>query len=235
MPKFRVKYTREGLLSFLSHLHIIRLWQRAFARAEISVQMTQGYSPRPKLAFGPPLSVGHTSETEYLDVDIDEAISARQLIDRINDTLPEGIRVVHARRARPRESAISASIKAFIYTITVPGRLLGSTIDEAVLRAETRLAHFMDKDELVIERPRKGRIQHIDLRRTATNIVVVRDNSNVSISITIDLTHGASPKPEEVLLNVFGIDGTAAANVRIRRIDAVFRSAADTGRANKIL
>ena len=112
MPKFRVKYTRDGLLSFLSHLDIIRLWQRTFARAEISVEMTQGFSPRPKMAFGPPLSVGHTSEAEYIDVDVNEAISALHLTDRLNDTLPDGVHVVHARRAMPRESAISASIQA---------------------------------------------------------------------------------------------------------------------------
>jgi radical SAM-linked protein len=223
------------MLSFVSHLDVIRLWQRALARAEIRVEMSQGFSPRPKLGFGPPLAVGHSSQAEYFDIDVNEAISSQQLIDRLNQTLPEGIHIAHARRILPREPAVSAAIQTFVYQVTLPHRLLGPGVHEAAECAREKLTVFMDTDDVVIERSRKGRIQQIDLHKTITDIVVAQDDSAVSISMTIDLTQGAYPKPEEVLLKVFGIDPANVAQAKIRRMDATFQPATGRGRANRVL
>ncbi len=223
------------MLSFLSHLDVIRLWQRALARAKINVEMTQGFSPRPKLGFGPPLSVGHSSRSEYLDADINEAISSQQLAERLNETLPDGIHVLHARRLRPGESSAAAAIQAFVYNVTVPHGLFGATVEASIATAQTRLDEFDRTETHMIERPRKGRIQHIDLRKTVSDIAISRDDPNLLISMTIDLTQGAYPKPEEVLTNIFKIDLKDIATVGIRRTDAKFRPTTGRGRPNRVL
>jgi len=222
MPKFRIKYTRDGLLSYLSHLDIIRLWQRTFARSCIEIEMSQGHSPRPKIGFGPPLAVGHRSDAEYLDANVKGAVSAQQLVSRLNEALPDDIRVVHARRVLPREAAVAACIEAIQYRADVADHLIcdGSGDGE---RAQALLEEFEQCEEVTIERFRKGRIQRIDLRKTVRAIELARRDSFVTICILIDLTQGAYPKPEEVLQKVFCIADESVGEIEIRRVDVRFR------------
>jgi len=220
MPKFRFKYAKHGLLSYLSHLDMIRLWQRAFARANVRLEMSQGHSPRPKLGFGPPLSVGHSSDVEYLDASVRDAAVTSRLAADLNEVLPADIRVVNVRRLLPREAAVSAGIETIVYRVKVATRLIGS--DEGKTPREM-LDEFLARDDVVIERERKGRIQQIDLRRTVRDISVVSENGSTVITMAIDLTRGAYPKPEEVLRAVFRVVNTLVDDIEIRRIDVRFR------------
>ena len=56
--RFRVKYEVKGHLSFLSHLEMMRLWQRALLRSGLPIAWSQGFNPRPKLSLGPAKGVG---------------------------------------------------------------------------------------------------------------------------------------------------------------------------------
>jgi len=220
MPKFRFKYTKNGLLSYLSHLDMIRLWQRAFARANVRIEMSQGYSPRPKLGFGPPLSVGHSSDVEYLDASVRDAAVTSRLAADLNEVLPADIRVVNVRRLLPREAAVSAGIETIVYRVKVATRLIGS--DEGKTAREM-VDEFFARDEVVIERERKGRIQQIDLRKTVRDISVVSEHGSTVVTMAIDLTRGAYPKPEEVLRAVFRVVDRLVSDIEIRRVDVQFR------------
>jgi len=223
MPKFRIKYTVTGLLAYLSHLDMIRLWQRAFVRANVQLEMSKGHSPRPKLGFGPPLAVGHSSDAEYLDASLKEAVGAYRLVADLNDVLPAGIRVVNARRVIPREPAVSASIDAIAYRVKVGVHLLDAAGRDPLEVAHERLDQFAARDDVVIERARKGRIQRIDLRKTVRDIAVVPDEAGMAVTMVIDLTHGSYPKPEEVLKAVFDVSDISVSDVKVRRVDARFR------------
>ena len=222
MPKLRIKYTRDGLLSYLSHLDMVRLWQRAFVRANIPIEMSQGHSPRPKLSFGPPLAVGYTSAAEYLDATVKDAVSTRDVVARLNEVLPEDIRVVHARRMMPREAAVSASINAITYQVKVPAELIGGA-GEGGCACEL-VDEFRATDELVIERVRKGRIQRIDLRVAVRDIAVDFHANLATVTIVIELGRGPYPKPEEVLRAVFRLGAPSLSEVDIHRADVGFRT-----------
>ena len=60
---------------FISHLDMMRTFERAFRRADLPVAFTQGFNPRPKISFTPALSVGITSSSEYMDVEFYEDVS----------------------------------------------------------------------------------------------------------------------------------------------------------------
>jgi len=204
----------------LSHLDMIRLWQRAFARANVRIEMSQGYSPRPKLGFGPPLSVGHSSDVEYLDASVRDAAVTSRLAADLNEVLPADIRVVNVRRLLPREAAVSAGIETIVYRVKVATRLIGS--DEGKTAREM-VDEFFARDEVVIERERKGRIQQIDLRKTVRDISVVSEHGSTVVTMAIDLTRGAYPKPEEVLRAVFRVVDRLVSDIEIRRVDVQFR------------
>ena len=91
----RLLFTKTGEAVWMSHLDLMRLFQRAFKRAGLPLKHTQGYNPRPSVSIALPLSVGVESVCELLDFDLDgESVSCQQITDLLNGALVPGIRVL---------------------------------------------------------------------------------------------------------------------------------------------
>ena len=91
----RVLFEKRGNAVWISHLDLMRLFQRAFKRAGLPLKHSQGFNPRPYVAVALPLSVGVESCCELLDFDLDgEAVSCDEIRDRLNAALVDGIRVL---------------------------------------------------------------------------------------------------------------------------------------------
>lgn len=91
----RLLFEKTGSAVWISHLDLMRLFQRAFKRAGLSLKHTQGFNPRPSVSIALPLSVGVESQCELLDFDIDgEKISNEEIRNRLNNALVCGVRVI---------------------------------------------------------------------------------------------------------------------------------------------
>ena len=92
----RLLFEKTGSAVWISHLDLMRLFQRAFQRACLPLKHTQGYNPRPSVSIALPLSVGVESRCELLDFDLDGvSVSCEEITQRLNQTLVSGI-VVHS-------------------------------------------------------------------------------------------------------------------------------------------
>ena len=78
---------------FISHLDLMRLFQRAFKRAGLPLTHTQGFNPRPSVSIALPLSLGAESHCELLDFDLEQPVPLEDIRDRLNAALIDGIRV----------------------------------------------------------------------------------------------------------------------------------------------
>ena len=93
----RLLFEKTGNAIWISHLDLMRLFQRAFKRAGLSLTHTQGYSPKPSVSIAMPLSVGVESVCELLDFDLEgDAVSDDEIVARLNQTLVDGVRVLQA-------------------------------------------------------------------------------------------------------------------------------------------
>lgn len=91
----RVLFEKVGNAVWISHLDLMRLFQRAFKRAGLPLKHSQGFNPRPYVAVALPLSVGVESHCELLDFDLDgDPIPCDEIRDRLNGALVDGIRVL---------------------------------------------------------------------------------------------------------------------------------------------
>lgn len=91
----RALFEKTGNAIWISHLDLMRLFQRAFKRAGLPLTHTQGFNPRPSVSIALPLSVGIESVCELLDFDLDGvSVSCDEIKDRLNDALVEGVRVI---------------------------------------------------------------------------------------------------------------------------------------------
>lgn len=91
----RLLFEKTGKAIFISHLDLMRLFQRAFKRAGLPLTHTQGFNPRPSVSIALPLSVGVESGCELLDFDLyGEPVDNTQILDRLNGALVEGVKVL---------------------------------------------------------------------------------------------------------------------------------------------
>jgi radical SAM-linked protein len=94
MPKLRLRFEKTGRAKYISHLDLMRTFQRAFVRAGVDVKHSEGFNPHPYISIVLPLQLGSESLCEYLDTEING--SKEEAIAGLNRTLPEGIRIVSA-------------------------------------------------------------------------------------------------------------------------------------------
>lgn len=91
----RLLFEKKGNAVWISHLDLMRLFQRAFKRAGFSLTHTQGFNPRPSVSIALPLSVGTQSVCELLDFELDGVgVSCSEILHKLNQTLVDGIRVL---------------------------------------------------------------------------------------------------------------------------------------------
>lgn len=151
--KYRVHFEKKEYARYLSHLDLIRIFERAFRRAGISIAYSEGFNPHPKFSFGPALSLGHASDAEYFDVSvIGHKTSGFETL--LNRSLPQGMSVIQVKEVTPSAPALTKSINTFDYQIN----LLGHTLENS------RIDVLLTSQSLVVSRTTKGVEKQINIR-----------------------------------------------------------------------
>jgi len=114
--RFRVRFAKCDPMRLTSHLDVTRAVQRGMRRADIGVAYSQGFSPHPRIAFGPPLPLGETGEAEYFDALLSEA-PGEGWLDRLNKCLPEGLEALEGNLIEKSAPSLMASVNAAAYAI----------------------------------------------------------------------------------------------------------------------
>ena len=93
MSEYRMLFSKEGTAAYISHLDLLRTFQRVFIRAGLVIRHSSGFHPHPVMSFVLPLSVGQSSNCELLDFETVEDLDAA-FPERLNPFLPEGVRIL---------------------------------------------------------------------------------------------------------------------------------------------
>ena len=94
MSKLRLLFVKEKQASYISHLDLIRTFQRAFPRTELEIKHTQGFHPHPILSIVLPLPVGQSSDCELLDFEVTQDTDGSGIADKLNTGMPSGLKVL---------------------------------------------------------------------------------------------------------------------------------------------
>lgn len=100
MSKMRleVRFSKKGILKNISHLDVVRLFQRAVRRAQLPVSLSQGYTPHYRIGFGEALKLGIESENEKAIFMLDSWMDSGEFKKRLNEKLPGGIKVLECKK-----------------------------------------------------------------------------------------------------------------------------------------
>lgn len=96
MYKVRFIFSKKGILKYISHLDLMRLFMRAMRRADLPLKITEGFNPHPKFSIKRALKLGLESDNEEATVVLKELINAQDFKERLQEQLPEGISIREA-------------------------------------------------------------------------------------------------------------------------------------------
>jgi len=118
----RLFYTKTGSAKYISHLDVMRAFQRAFRRSKIPVWYTEGFHPHLYLTFALPLSLGYESLSESVDFRVTGEISDDDLSSRLAEALPPGFRVMSVAPPEMEPSAIKYAVYDVSFKVPQAGR-----------------------------------------------------------------------------------------------------------------
>ena len=91
MYRMNLLFAKKGMIRFISHLDLMRLFSRAIRRAGLPVKMTEGFSPHPKLSINRALKLGLESDNELASIFLTQEVSPADFMKRLQEQLPEGV------------------------------------------------------------------------------------------------------------------------------------------------
>ncbi len=149
MNRIWFHFSKMGLAACLSHLDTIRTLERACRRAQLPLAYSQGFNPRPRLAFGPALPVGMESEAEFFEAQMHVEYAPLKAASELNHSLPAGLRVIKASQVAADVPSLSSLVAAAHYRALLP-KPAQSVLAQAV-------SEVLHSEEWIIERPKKGK------------------------------------------------------------------------------
>jgi radical SAM-linked protein len=187
--RIRITFGKEGMMRFIGHLDLAKTWERVLRRAEIPLEYTQGFNPRPRMQFAAALPVGVTSETEYLDAWVTQRADEPLLqtwIERLNAVSPTGLRTYALTDVPIKEAALPTQVTRSEYVITP----INGEIDPAILRQ--RAAGLLAAGH--IERTRNKKTY--DLRPLILDLVMDSEGHLIAHMMTGEKNNA---RPDELL------------------------------------
>jgi radical SAM-linked protein len=91
--KIKAVFSKTGDMRFISHLDLMRLFQRALRRAALPVAISQGFSPHLKISIARAMKLGIESDSEELTINMSAPERPEAVMRSLNDKLPEGVRI----------------------------------------------------------------------------------------------------------------------------------------------
>lgn len=170
--KTRMRFTKTGSLKFIGHLDCMRFFQKAFRRAGLDVAYTGGFSPHQIMSFASPLSVGTTSDGEYLDVTFHSLpdVPEVELLPLINASMTEEIFVTEIHVLDEEDAAAKISSMALLnacdYLITwKDGTTFGANVKpQADVDLRETFLSFMAQERILVKKKTKRSEKEIDLK-----------------------------------------------------------------------
>ena len=204
----RVKYCKEGPIKYISHLNLAQVFTRTLRRTDIPVVKSEGFNPRFRISFGPPLPLGISSTSEYLDIRLKEEIKTEELVEKLNRVLPQGLKILRAKIIPSSAGSLVKIIDKASYIITL--KVKEELLDSAVKNQEDELKklkqeieknnkRFLNLDEITVEKQTKNGIKSVDIKPSILDIKVQKfKNPILKLNLEIRIGQQGNLNPRYV-------------------------------------
>ena len=199
MYKYAIRFSKDGMVRYTSHLDLFRLFKRAFRRTGIGIRYSQGFNPHPKMGFAQPLSLGYAADGEYLEFESDESISGKRLLTDLQRNLPEGVTVTAVMQIPEGQKSMAASVEAAEYAVDYP--LPFDAVD-----ADAMISGYLSQPEILAKKRQKKtrKLKEVDIKSKIREIRAERgEDGHLRLILVLDCG-SASNLSAELVIQTFG-------------------------------
>ncbi|MBE9235026.1 TIGR03960 family B12-binding radical SAM protein [Anabaena aphanizomenioides LEGE 00250] len=199
--RLRVWFGKQGDMALVSHLDLMRLFDRVMRRAGLPVAFTGGFHPHPRIALASALSLGSTSSGEIVDFELTQPMDVEDFRTQLVSQLPSDIPIYRIEEIDLKAPAANQAMKAaeYLLTISTPGNVEADKWQDWIVA-------ILDQDEILSEvMTKSGKQQSINLRDRLFEIDLVQVNTSPAESQAIlrylgSCRHdGVILRPEQIL------------------------------------
>lgn len=192
VQRLRVTFTRGDELKYITHLDLMRFWERALRRAGVPVAYSEGFSPHAQISLAAPLPVGTTSEAELMDVFLEQRMTPRQLIERVSPQLPQAVQVRAVEEVGLSLPALQAAVRFAEYDVDVDAA--------AAPDAEAAVATFLATASVPWQHMREDEVRQYDIRALVDAIGLSRpDGAAVRLRMRLRNDNAGSGRADQVV------------------------------------
>ena len=181
--RVRIRFSKQGDLRLISHRDLARTLDRLLRRCGLTLRMSEGFHPKPRINFPSALALGVEGLDEVVEVDLAEPMAPDQLAAALSAQAPQGLTFGRVEIVPP--DGRSAQAKLVCYWVDVPL--------EEMDRLNVEIARLMKKESHLIHRA--GREAAIDLRSTLKDLRV----EGGCLHMTLRVAREAAARPRDVL------------------------------------
>ncbi|MFC1993716.1 TIGR03936 family radical SAM-associated protein [Chloroflexota bacterium] len=192
MQRLRLTFSRGEEVKYISHLDLMRLWERALRRADLPLAYSQGFSPHPRLSLAAPLAIGVTSSAELMDIFLERLVSPHFIFKTLRGQLPKGIDLLEALDVGLRLPSLQSQVLCAGYRVN-----LGS--DKTSDEVEAALRLLLAKESLSWQHSRDKEIRRYDLRALVADLWLLDwQLGECTLGMTLRCDSSGTGRPEQV-------------------------------------
>ncbi|MDG2224229.1 MAG: TIGR03936 family radical SAM-associated protein [Rubripirellula sp.] len=188
--RYRIRFAKSGLLRWISHRDLARLWERLLRRAALRLSMTEGFHPKPRVAFPSALALGVEGANEVVEIELAEMLTPTELLDRLRNDNQPGL-TIHSVSLLP-EGFGKAQLARGIYEISGPQGGDDAAVGESVQR-------LIAQETVSVQRKKKNITMNV-----REHISELKYEAG-TLHLSLEATDAASLKPGDVL-DLLGLD-----------------------------
>jgi len=190
--RLRIRFCRGEEVKFISHLDIMRLWQRALHRAGIILAYSEGFTPHPRISLAAPLPIGVISEAELMDIFGTRWVSPHFFTKAVSQQLPPGIEVLQVYQIALGLPSLQSKVRYAEYRVEVETEKERGDVEAA-------LTSLLSLKNLPWQHQRDTGISHYDLRTLIDDLWLIGwCQPYCTVGMRLRCDSGGSGRPEQV-------------------------------------
>lgn len=197
--RLRIRFGKRGDMALVSHLDLLRLFDRVVRRASLPISYTNGFHPLPRIVPASALSLGITSEGEIMDFELTERLDLEDFRSRLQAQLPMDLPVLSVEELPIKALAATAALHQAEYDLTI---VLPEEQSVTLAQLQDWAAQILRQSEIWVEHQTKsGKIQSVNLRERLFDLTVLQSEGNQAIVRYIGScqNNGTLLRPDQVV------------------------------------
>lgn len=192
----RIKFGETEAGKFLSHLDMLRAWQRAISRSQLPLSYSQGYNKHPKLSFSSALPVGLTSKSEYVDIEFDEDLPLDEISAALKANLPPALEIYALKELTKNDAAIMNIVERAAYQAVLE---LNRAIEENEL--DEIISSILEQETIEVSRRKKNSRTEktMDIRPWLYTLEAEISDSLLILDFIVQNGNSGNVKPQEII------------------------------------